>query len=650
MVNFLVLFSTLAFGAISNPDRAIVERGRNILDNGGFESGRAKWTASAGSFSTTSTAANVFAGSIAGSWDSNSAAQTLTTTIVSVNGLAGTNGEATCYIQVPSGTATHTMGIWDGSTLSQTQTLVNTSTNYVANTINFVFPSSGSIGVRFTSVNANEPSINIDKCYIGPATNLGQISQASLVGSATIAASACTPTRTSTSLGAFSTDADCPGPTIITNPGPGVIQNTDTDLPRFTFNNLPAGNYVATASFTGNQSGTVDIQTYAISDGTTTGGAISGSANSTRGTYSLSRAFTYTSSGNRSFDIYGASTAGNVVIDASDTSLKPITFTLYRYPSSSEIVYSAEVRNWRVDANISGANPSLGTSNVSSYTGIENGSLTLTNNSGVGVLSAQIPCSSTNAPSGTTCSVGNESVGVSFNLPTSGDVLACASFGNLATQGAAGDISATFQIVETPSNAQTISQEGKGRAFYRNNQASQYGGAPQRLCGTFTFTSAGQKTLRLMYEQLVSGTVSGHSIIADAGATYGQSDIHWEVYPISQGLPLPFLVGQISSNTSGQERVERASVTSSCGSTPCTIASQSGSWLTSITRSSAGTYLANFSSAFSSAPACTCSSTVSQNRFCSAQSATTTSVSILMADQTNVLADSAFNLICMGSR
>lgn len=155
----------------------------NILTNGGFETSTTDWTASGGTLTTSTTAADVFELTTAGTWDSSSASQTLTYAIQAVKGLGGTNGEMTCMIRVPSGTATHTMGVWDGSTLTQAQTIINTSTDYVSNTINFVFPASGnSVGVRFTSVNANEPLIDIDACYVGPARNLSNVSQSVMAG------------------------------------------------------------------------------------------------------------------------------------------------------------------------------------------------------------------------------------------------------------------------------------------------------------------------------------------------------------------------------------------------------------------------------------------------------------------------------------
>lgn len=189
---------------------------------------------------------------------------------------------------------------------------------------------------------------------------------------------------------------------------------------------------------------------------------------------------------------------------------------------------------WRVDANISGANLSLGTSAQSNYVGIENGSLTLTNNTdNESVVTAQIPCSGTNSPSGTTCSAGNESVGVSWNMPEDGDVRACASFAVVARITGSSDSLPIFQIVQTATNSQTVNKEGRSRTSAGVSATGAAGTVDvhmgQQVCGTFTLTS-GQVALRLMYEMPAAS--SAPSIAADASNSLGQRDIHWEIYPI----------------------------------------------------------------------------------------------------------------------
>jgi len=224
--------------------------------------------------------------------------------------------------------------------------------------------------------------------------------------------------------------------------------------------------------------------------------------------------------------------------------MKKLILALLFLPSLA-IAQVGPVR-WRVDANISGANPSLGTSAVTVYTGITDGSLTLTNNAGTGtkVITAQIPCSTTVTPSGTTCSSGTESIGVAFTPPGGwkGDAIACFSFVHRIQDTSSATnmaLTSTFQLVETPNNAQTISQEGKTRLSSEFINNSGGGGEVNnvtrgfRLCGTFTFATSGQKVIRLFYEQSVSGSNFTSTIFADADTNNGQRDIHIEVYPLN---------------------------------------------------------------------------------------------------------------------
>lgn len=197
------------------------------------------------------------------------------------------------------------------------------------------------------------------------------------------------------------------------------------------------------------------------------------------------------------------------------------------------------IPHWRVDANIQGsgsANFDLSGSDQATYISMTNANMTLVNNSGNGVLTAQIPCSSTNASSGTTCSAGTEDNGIAFTIPSCPnskcDVRVCVAFTHACDNGAASACFAGFQIVETPNNAQTISQEGKTRINTRHSVVSSSGWSSVNLCGTFTFTTAGQKTFRLFYEQDITGTPGTNAVLTDMAAAVGQRDVHWEAYPL----------------------------------------------------------------------------------------------------------------------
>jgi hypothetical protein len=320
----------------------------------------------------------------------------------------------------------------------------------------------------------------------------------------------------------------------------------------------------------------------------------------------LSFDVSYNTPGTRTFTIQAADNHGGACIIASGNAGTGLSWKIYRFPTREEQVLRHDQVAWRVDANIGGANPSLGAGNVSDYTEITNGSLDLVNNSGPGVIPAQIPCSGTNPPTGLTCSAGNESVGVSFNLPAAGSVTACASFTHDTSIGVSSSSSATFQIVETPNNAQTILQEGKERVTSGSTTNSTNGNIlrlPRKVCGNFDFTSTGQKTLRLMYEQVSTGTINHALILGDRDTSFGQRDIKWEVYPRNTSQPAPLLVGSVISGSSGIERVERATINIT-SNTSAVIERQSGNWL-SIGSVSGAVVIADIASGtFSSAPTC----------------------------------------------
>jgi hypothetical protein len=149
----------------------------NLLTNGGFELGSSSWTASGGTFgvSTTPTPANVYEPSKSAQWDSNSAAQTLTSAAIAVGGRAGTNGEFSCWIKTPSGTATYLLEVYDGTNVTASQSIASSST-YAQTIINSPFPSSTSVYIRIKSVASNEPEIFIDDCYVGVPRNLSNVS------------------------------------------------------------------------------------------------------------------------------------------------------------------------------------------------------------------------------------------------------------------------------------------------------------------------------------------------------------------------------------------------------------------------------------------------------------------------------------------
>lgn len=197
---------------------------------------------------------------------------------------------------------------------------------------------------------------------------------------------------------------------------------------------------------------------------------------------------------------------------------------------------------WYINAAFTGANPSLGTSAVSSYTEIIDAGLTLTPKSGS--APAGTMCSTTNAAtaastSATTCAAGSESLGIAFALPWPGNFRVCASISTSATVDAADAYSTIIQLIETPTSAQTLTLESGPKLdfnmFGPTGATDHVVGLAGQLCGTFNWKHKAAGTVvgvRLMYEQAIAGTPDSHIAVCDANTDNGQRDCTFEVYPL----------------------------------------------------------------------------------------------------------------------
>jgi len=216
----------------------------------------------------------------------------------------------------------------------------NAGTTWNQYVIPFIFGSTN-YGVQVTTTGSSTGTIYVDDAGAGPVpfSFLASVSQAQLAGYAYFAATAsATCTRTSTTSGAFTCNAALPAPTIPYS-SVGSWQTTDADALRVTVNSLPPGTYKATfwikAATTGN------IQTaLSIFDGTTnceeSGGPNSGSEFGT----TVSCVFNYTSTANRSFELYGRSASTSLDIDnVTGTGFAYNSkFILEYYPQKSNII------------------------------------------------------------------------------------------------------------------------------------------------------------------------------------------------------------------------------------------------------------------------------------------------------------------------
>jgi hypothetical protein len=625
MMKFILplLFCLTAHGAVSEPDRALIETGRQILVNGGFEQGKASWVASGGTFATTQTLANVGVGLVAGSINFSSAAQTLTSSAAAIPaGLYGQNGYLSCRIQTPSGTATHKLQVYDGSNVVAEQAITS-STSYVPTSLNFIIPSSGNLSARLIAVAADEPLVNIDDCKLGIGLGSGSssVAQSVLYGAITHPkATNCNWSTTSTTYTAFAADSDCTTPT-----GSNLYGRASapaTKIPGITFASLPPGDYyvVANGIFTkGNFDGT---SFFRFSDGTNQAdenpfsiqGAIFGTSPVITGRFSYT-----TAQSNVTIQVFAKSNTSSLTTYV-EAVLADLNIQVYYFPSSSQQAINPSSNYlpvWGTFTDATGVNIQATGTDATFTNALFNSSNFTTNGNATVAGSNQAGITFTNVPPGRYMVVGQGGFG--------GDAGATCSF-------------RFFDGTTSGGQSQVDNTNGAGIVN-------------ATLIGTFEWSSLANRTI-VVQATKTSGGGGTFCNLAVSQENGNYSPLRISLIPLSYGIPVPLLVGSVTSNSAGLERIERATIAeaANCTSSPCTITRQSGSWLSSVTRAAAGQYTLNIASGiFSSPPTCTC---ISNQAGC-AQPTTPTSTSFVFYTQDSAATPvdaQKINIICQGAR
>jgi hypothetical protein len=584
---------------------------RNFLLNPGFEDGAnadTSWTSSAGTDSADTT-------------NFHDDAQALSISLSSVNGavisqdvtpspypqLSGTNMEFSVWVKTAS-TTIQVCARQAGATVGSCANVPGTNT-WQPITINYPGTNSGSWGIGIQTSSSTSGTVKLDNAYVGPATNVSNISQAQFIGSAYFATTAsCTWSRTNTALGAFSTTAACPGPTVESNPGPGVIQTTDTDLPKVTVNNLPPGNYMVVVHSTVYESTSGANGAIAISDGTTIAAARAAIAGITTSIASgnLTAFFTYTTTGNRTFEIYGRGDSGSTSIDNA-AGADQTSFAIYRFPSAGEIAVRSDNSNfdWVTCPAISGSWVSNTTYN---------------------------------------CKWRRQGSNAIFDMliSTSG-----------APTSASLTVTLPITIDTTKLNSTTAGVEIFGTAVPLDSGVAEY--AP----GHVRYSSSTVVDVRYVADNTTNPPITA-SVTQAAPFTFGSGDsVHLRFsVPVSgwsENQNAPLLVGSVTSKTTGMERVERYRVGSTGGG--CSISTTSDTGTTGSSPAT-GKCQITFGTAWASAPTCAVSVyyTAGTSTFTAIVDAatavpSTTTVNIAGISTAGAYAATdGFSMTCMGPR
>lgn len=587
--------------------------GINLLKNPGFESGVAQgWSNTGGTFAPVTVGANLLVGKGSALFTASAGSQSIQSTLYSVpNGLAGQACAAS--VMYKGGDANLRLRVVDNSSNILAEQAVIASTFARVVNLYFLCPSSGSIQVKVASI-GSAAAIALDQMSLG-SNPLTQISQAQVAGVAYFAATgSCTWSRTNTALGAFSTNSNCPGPTVEAS-ALGDWQTTDVDLPQWTINNLPPGEYLATVTGMAQGSSAFSSLAYAITDGTTTSGnssGVSANAGSNGGGFTSVGRFSYSSSGNRTFRIFGSAAAGDVSIDNSGGN-EQLKLVLVRYPLAAEQATTA------------------GTS-----AGLWSGLLV-----------------ATNVWSTTSATFVNGTNAGTFALTQRANVLfgTVTQFGSTAgvtfTPSSAGDYSACFQTTVGTSNPAIagVYQLWDGVSELASQYNNVVDAPPMTLCGIVHAASVTPINLWIRFLS------AGGGATATLGTSGAQIEI--QIKKLTQQIPAPILVNSVVSPSSGVEQVTRAFVDAAG-----TIQSQSGSWLSSATLDATGKYSLNISAGtFSATPTCVCSVNVSNAASTAptckidATAPSSTLINVTTASTGSAaLASLDFNVICMGPK
>jgi hypothetical protein len=397
-----------------------------------------------------------------------------------------------------------------------------------------------------------------------------------VLGDVTITGCAAAWSTTSTTDAAFSTQTGCSYAVT------GSLLAPATNVPGFQIPSLGAG--VIEVKYAGNlgQTGANNavIAYFQLTDGTRTSNeqpSYNSAGNVAVGTGNADWKIQETTAlSNVTFSIQGKVTSATGSAGISGTTSQPGVFSVWFFPSQQQSGYRAD----STPASWSGyQNGISGGCSVASVTFADLSSCTSI--STTQITSRNIVCSqAASSAAGVTCTLpraGIYQINVKANLQNSGN---------------------NFTSARLVDGSSTIIDPGTTVNASATNETAWSGG------GSYNVASAGSVTFKI---QLAGG---GTASIAN-GIASGSAAITWDITEKDAPMPAPYFVGSVTSGSSGTERIERvsfsgnSSMSSGCGSSPCTMAQHSGG-VSSVTRAGTGIYDVIFpAGTFSAIPTCT---------------------------------------------
>lgn len=637
----LVIFAvSSSHAALTNVERAEFRYPNALAEaNPGFESGKAQWTCTSGTFSIDTAAVNQFVpGSKAyANWDAPLAGAGTQCFSKAVKVPKAGNCEATLTVKNGTGLGTHLLVANDGTNDLLTRT-IDTRVEALEQRLIFPCPTNGTARVGLRAVASNEPAIGFDQAFIGRSTG---------VVNAAFATPWVSFTPTTTGLGTLGgatvqwrRTAD--SMEIAGNIAVGITNGTDATMA------LPDGRSANTAGW-GAKARRVGSWIRDISSASSrkTGSIVIFQASPTL-LYFTDDDFT---TGRNPFTAIAGSTflassdTISVTIDSPIpivgwTASDAVTADQQRVPNiirittgSGTYVPSPGVTYIRVRG--SGGGGAGGTDSTGGYGGNTSfGSFTFLGGGGghAGGLSGQPQCTGGSLPAGFTL------LSSSCGAVGGSGATSCGGQGGSSSMAAGGQARCANQGYGGYS--------GGGGGGGGTSSASLYGGGGGASGGVAEIQGP--------------PAVSGYSYSIGAGGVPVAPGVSYYVaggggpgaLEITEyfGATTALLANSVSTSVANGSRIIWASVKSVCSSNPCSIGSQSGDF-TSITRSGTGVYQANFNAGtFSGTPVCTCSTVGSLDGHCSAYNSTTSSSIVRTYTPAGAAQDGYIEMTCTGAR
>jgi len=372
---------------------------------------------------------------------------------------------------------------------------------------------------------------------------------------------------------------------------------------------------------------------------------------SDRFSHSLRAVFTYTDSGARTFEVFGAISAGTLALDVENGQSR-LTWTVTKYPLNSAEAITLETVGQRATAKFT----ALPSDDFTIGTDTE-----ILNPSGYGISGDtqffDVACVNGEASSGNTCS-GDESFGVGFDTKIAGTYQLCTSFNNRIfisdSSGSGQSVTNEFVLAKVTAGTNSVIRRSNYEPSTQLSTSISDDGniltrQPVHVCYE-DFLSPGRHEFKV----LVSASTSS------AGNSIQGPTSSWSLKLLDVQKPTPIFTDLQNSLSERVSSTVNDVTGESCviDSSSVTVDTSSGlcsSWIDSVSRPSTGVYdITITSGVFSVVPVCGCTGGEggSSDRNCKVNTSTqtTTFLSVRTTSDTNNVNDTDPIIKCDGQK